>query len=359
MKKIASMIGLSLLAPLAHAQSSVDLYGLIDVGVEYLNHAGSSNASVTRMIGGNMAGSRWGLRGSEDLGGGTSVIFTLEAGFRPGTGASEIGGQSGRLFGRVATVGLQGNFGTVTVGRQAIVLNDVMFNYDPTAFALYGLATLDGKFFGRVDNSIKYVTPSLRGVSASGYYTFGSDTVNGQGQVPGDPKVGRAFGLSVQYAAGPLGLAAVYDQAYPTSISLTDAGNVDKRLVFAGSYALGGLKAYLGYRRLNSTVAGTDGVIANLFWTGLSYQVNPFLKLTGAAYDNEIVGTSAHPTTFVLNADYFLSKRTDIYASVSFAKNRTDGKTSSDAAVTGGADALPPGAGVNQTGAVVGIRHRF
>ena len=359
MKRIASVIGLSMFASLAHAQSSVQLYGLIDVGVEYLNHAGPGNASVTRMIGGNMAGSRWGLRGSEDLGGGTSAIFTLEAGFRPGTGASEIGGQSGRLFGRVATVGLQGGFGTLTLGRQAIVLNDVMFNYDPMAFSLYGLATLDGKFFGRVDNSIKYVSPVLHGVSASGYYTFGSDTVNGQGQVPGDAKVGRAFGLSVQYAAGPLGLAAVYDQAYPTTIALTNAGNVDKRLAVAGSYAVGGLEAYLGYRRLNSTVAGTDGVLANLFWTGLSYQVSPFFRLTGAAYDNEIVGTSAHPTSFVLNADYFLSKSTDVYASVSFVKNRTDGKTFSDAAVTGGADALPPGPGVDQTGAVVGIRHRF
>lgn len=359
MKKVVSILGFSALASVAHAQSSVQLYGLMDVGMEYLNHAGASNASATRMIGGNMSGSRWGLRGSEDLGGGTSAIFTLEAGFRPGTGASEIGGQSGRYFGRIATLGLQGRFGVLTIGRQAIVLNDVMFNYDPMAFALYGLATLDGKFFGRVDNSIKYVTPAINGISASGYYTFGSDTVNGQGQVPGDAKVGRAFGLSVQYAAGPLGVAAVYDQAYPTTIALTHAGNVDKRFALAGSYAFGALKGYLGYRRLDSTVAGTAGVISNLYWGGLSYQATPFLKLTGAAYDNEIVGTSAHPTTLVLNADYFLSKRTDVYASVSFAKNRTDGTVSSDAAVTGGADALAPAAGADQTGAVVGIRHRF
>jgi predicted porin len=359
MKKMALAIGMTMLTSLANAQSSVQLYGLIDVGIEYLNHAGAGNGNVTRMIGGNMAGSRWGLRGSEDLGGGTSAIFTLEAGFRPGTGASEIGGQSGRLFGRVATIGLQGGFGTVTVGRQAIVLNDVMFYYDPMAFSLYGLATLDGKFFGRVDNSIKYQSPNLHGFSTSAYYTFGSDTVNGQGQVPGDAKVGRAFGFSAQYIVGPLSLAAVYDQAYPTTIALTNAGNVDKRLVVAGSYTIGGVKGFIGYRRLNSTVAGTDGVLANLLWTGLAYQVNPFLRLAGAVYDNEVVGTSAHPTSFVLNADYLLSKRTDVYASVSFVKNRSSGAVSSDAAVTGGADALPPAPGTNQTGAVMGIRHRF
>jgi predicted porin len=97
----------------AHAQNSVTLYGLIDEGVNFTNNAGSGSA-------GNAAGSRWGVRGSEDLGSGLSAIFRLEGGFNASNGEF---GQEGRLFGRQAYVGLQSDrYGTLTLGRQ----------YDPT-----------------------------------------------------------------------------------------------------------------------------------------------------------------------------------------------------------------------------------
>ena len=346
-------------APRANAQQSVELYGLIDVGVESLSHANASGDGVVRMTGANMAGSRWGLRGQEDLGGGLKAVFNLESGFRPKSGASELGGQTGRLFGRIATVGLSGSYGTVLLGRQAIVMNDVMFLFDPMAFALYGLATLDGKFFGRVDNTVKYVSPVWGGLRTTAYYSLGADTVNGEGEVAGNSVVGRAFGLGATYAAGPLNLGAVYDNANANSIAKTIAGNKDVRSVAAASYDVGAAKVYVGYRYLRSDITGTAGVRSGLAWGGVGYLVTPLLKLTAALYRNDVRNSAADARTWVLNADYFLSRRTDVYAGVSHVNNRGDGASASNVGVTGGPDMVNPGPGVGQTGLVLGMRHKF
>ncbi|NPT61874.1 porin, partial [Paraburkholderia elongata] len=117
-KKILAAALLGVLANTAHAQSSVTLYGLIDVGITYTNsqltsHGGHSNVQETS---GAVDGSRWGLRGAEDLGGGLKAIFTLENGFNVNNGTF---GQGGREFGRQAFVGLSStDYGTVTFGRQ-------------------------------------------------------------------------------------------------------------------------------------------------------------------------------------------------------------------------------------------------
>lgn len=359
MKKMVMLLVMVCGAPVAGAQQAVELYGLIDVGVESLSRANAAGAGEVRMIGANMAGSRWGLRGQEDLGGGLRAQFNLESGFRPQTGASEIGGQSGRLFGRVATVGMAGPYGALLLGRQAIVLNDVMFQFDPMAFALYGLATLDGKFFGRVDNAVKYVAPAWRGWSTTAYYSLGADTVNGEGEVAGHAAVGRAYGLGATWLAEDFSLGAVYDNANPASVAKTLAGNRDVRTVLAASYQAGAARAYAGYRRLRSDVAGTPGVRSGLAWAGVAYMLTAPLKLTAAVYRNDVADSAADAHTWVLNADYFLSRRTDVYAGLSRASNGGAGAAASNVGVTGGADALAPGAGLAQTGLALGMRHKF
>ncbi|MGT2490249.1 porin [Cupriavidus basilensis] len=120
-------------AAFAQTASGVTLYGIADVGIEVINHmpaAGSAGGTVTRMNSGNLSGSRWGLRGTEDLGGGLKGIFVLESGFDIDSGTS---GQGNRLFGRQSYVGLQGNFGAVTLGRQQNSLYDLFGAYDPMA----------------------------------------------------------------------------------------------------------------------------------------------------------------------------------------------------------------------------------
>ena len=124
MKQIRSFALLALPAALvaagAHAQSSVTLYGIADAGIAYVHNAqnanGSNASSLVKFSSGNLSGSRWGLRGIEDLGSGLSALFQLENGFNIGTGAL---GQGGREFGRKAVVGLgSSTYGTVTLGRQ-------------------------------------------------------------------------------------------------------------------------------------------------------------------------------------------------------------------------------------------------
>lgn len=101
-------IAMAVLPPAAtvRAQSSVTLYGLVDVGVEYASHASATGGSVKRLTSGGQNTSRWGLRGSEDLGGGLKALFQLESGIVIDTGANDS-----QLFRRQANVGLEGRFG--------------------------------------------------------------------------------------------------------------------------------------------------------------------------------------------------------------------------------------------------------
>lgn len=107
----------------AHAQSSVTLYGLVDAGITYTNNAtsGTGHGALVQFTSGSSQGDRWGLTGKEDLGGGLKAIFTLESGFQLSNGALA---QSGLLFNRAAFVGLDGRFGTLTLGRQYDFIGD-------------------------------------------------------------------------------------------------------------------------------------------------------------------------------------------------------------------------------------------
>ncbi|ABE36900.1 gram-negative porin family protein [Paraburkholderia xenovorans LB400] len=169
----------------AHAQSSVTLYGVIDTGINYTNSAqtgrnpdGSLNSgSQINMTDGatRSYGSRWGLRGSENLGGGLSAIFTLENGYNIANGAL---GQGGAMFGRQAYVGLNSDMlGVVTIGRQYDTQADFVSNY-----SVFSVAALSGTTPGdvdglghtrRVNNAIKYVSPTYRGFTFGGMYSPG------------------------------------------------------------------------------------------------------------------------------------------------------------------------------------------
>ena len=118
---VLSTLSLSMLAAAgaASAQNSVTLYGVIDESLTYVNHANTNGDHLVALgnsSAGDLAGTRFGMKGNEDLGGGLSAIFTLEGGFDPSTGKSQ---QGSSLFGRQSFVGLQSNqWGTVTLGKQ-------------------------------------------------------------------------------------------------------------------------------------------------------------------------------------------------------------------------------------------------
>uniref|UniRef100_UPI0011842E36 porin n=1 Tax=Paraburkholderia sp. BCC1884 TaxID=2562668 RepID=UPI0011842E36 len=159
----------------AHAQSSVTLYGVLDAGITYQsNVAGKSRWSE----GTGIDQSLFGLRGSEDLGGGLKAIFTLESGFNLGNGRFS---NDGGMFNRQAFVGLSSQYGTVTLGRQY----DSMVDY-------FALTTANGNWAGylfshpydndntdnsfRLNNSVKYTSPDINGLHFGGTYAFSNDT---------------------------------------------------------------------------------------------------------------------------------------------------------------------------------------
>lgn len=370
----------------AYAQSSVTLYGVVDAGIEYANHQPTTSGGshdVVRLTSGNMSGSRWGLRGVEDLGGGLKGVFVLESGFNLDTGTS---GQGGRLFGRQAFVGLQSNYGTLSLGRHQTPFYDFGLAFDPMAISTnYSITSQDGGFATRADNSLKYIG-KFGGLTASLLYSTGANTVGTanayqgiSGEVPGSYKTGRAYSASLIYAAGPFSLGAIFDETNlgnpPLGAGVDNTRAKIQRASVGGTYAFGPAKVFAGYRYAhaldNARLAGgtsTDGGVttianvSNLYWLGMGYQLTPALSLTGSAYYQDFRNTGADRWLFVVSTDYAFSKRTDAYLNLAYSKNK-DGSTlgvssGGPGAIAGSAFGTTSGSS-NQFRAVVGVRHKF
>ncbi|WP_354677819.1 porin [Cupriavidus plantarum] len=348
-----SVAALGLFAGTAFAQSSVTLYGVADAGIEYVSNAPSANggASLVRMTSGNMSTSRWGLRGVEDLGGGMKALFELESGISFDTGSTN---NSSRLFDRAAFVGLGSKYGTVTLGRQTTPMYDTGLQLDPMGYApRYSLYKMDDVFAGRADNAVKY-RGTFSGLTVTGLYSFSR---TGGGEVPGNFHVDRNMGISFMYEAGPAAIGVVYDEFQGTTVATAD--RKDRRAMIGASYAFGPAKAFLGYRWYNGNVGTLPTNGSNVYWAGLRYSMTPATTLTGATYYTDSRNSGQDPFLFVVSADYAFSKRTDLYMNVAYALNRggsqlgVNGYNSS----TGAPTSVQPGS--NQTGVIMGVRHKF
>lgn len=334
----------------AHAQTNLTVYGVVDAGVEYLSNAGKSgadNASLTRMSAGNLSGSRLGFRGEENLGNGLSAIFTLENGFDADTGNLA---QGGRLFGRNSFVGIKGGFGTLTFGRHQTALYDFGLRYDPFGISSrYSSIAHDSAMAGRADNSIKYVG-AFGPIMSTAFYSFGR---NLDGEVAGNPKVSRNFGIGLDYANGPFAIGFALDQYYGNTIATQD--QTARRLAVGATYKFANVKLFGAYRDLKDEMvaAGVPSVRTAYYWFGAAYNVNSALVVSGAFYKTDNKDTSADPYDVVLSADYALSKRTDVYATF----GRVVNKGGSNVGLNGVGSAVV--AGENQNGLVLGVRHRF
>src|ERR1700743_949813 len=269
----------------SHAQGSVTIYGITDVGIEYINHVpvkGQSASSAVRQESGNLAGSRFGLKGSEDLGGGFKAIFTLENGFNINNGTL---GQSNRMFGRKAFVGLSTPWGQVTLGRHQNLIYELMWKYDAlTLNPSYSAQSMDSQLVGRADNSIRYGL-QLPGVTFAALYSAGFDSTIANGaNVPGATKVGREMSAAILGDRGPASVGLTFDQIQGTSIATQSA--TQNRTLLGASYDFGHIKALAGYRWLN--VKNTTAIeSSSLYWGGLTYQVTPALQLAGSIYHTQ------------------------------------------------------------------------
>jgi general bacterial porin, GBP family len=350
MKKSPVVLAISaaLAASASHAQSSVTLYGLIDAGLAYTNNVkkGTSHGALWQATSGDINGSRWGLRGTEDLGGGLNAIFVLENGFNLQNGKL---GQDGRIFGRQAYVGLSSaEFGTVTLGRQYDSLVDFVAPLSGTAstFGDTGFAhpfNNDNLYHSvRINNAVKYTSSNYAGLKFGGLYAFSNSS---------QFELNRAYSAGVSYSYGPLKVAAGYLQINgSTDTTASSAGAVDineamangiggfvagadvQRTVGVGlNYAFG--PATVGFVYTHSQYQGTPSFgQTNVNHSGTmrfdNYELNGKYALPSAVtlgltytYTNGHVGNGSN-TTFGsdpkwhqvnFQAVYFLSKRTDVY----------------------------------------------
>lgn len=222
MKK--TLLAASLLSAFACAATAaeVQVYGLIDTSLSYVHSdadiAGQDSKSSFSMENAEQYGSRFGLRGSEDLGNGMKVSFVLESGFESDSGALDTK-QKGRLFGRESNITLSGNFGEVTAGLIPIygsvlganglfrAIDPVTANYT-TAFGS-GFAT--ASLMTRVDNALAYKTPTFAGFTGYAMYSFKMDSKNTYGE-EGDGSSDRYASVALRYQQGPLEAIMVADQ---------------------------------------------------------------------------------------------------------------------------------------------------
>uniref|UniRef100_UPI003F493BE6 porin n=1 Tax=Cupriavidus yeoncheonensis TaxID=1462994 RepID=UPI003F493BE6 len=354
-----AVLSLPFATGLACAQTSITLYGVADVGVEYASNVRTSDGgqSVVRMQPGNQSGSRFGIRVLEDLGTGWKAIALLENGTNLDTGTLANGtGSTQRLFGRSAYVGMQGPYGSVTLGRQDAPIYDFAKTYDLLGVsARYSITSMDPVFSQRIDNSLKYLG-TFGGLTVETSYSTGWDTGFG-GEVPGAFRAGQQLGGQLAYSTGPFGVAAAYDQTQGSTAA--SQGLANKNLAVGATSALGALKLVAGYRWGRSQYGGANGSTAltstlrtDMYWLQASYSLTPAFSLTGSAYYSNNRNSNQDPWLFIALADYALSKRTDIYLTGAYALNRNG---SSLAVGTG--NAVQPGS--NQTGVLLGMRHKF
>ncbi|MFM0151838.1 porin [Paraburkholderia sediminicola] len=374
-------------ASAAHAQSSVTLYGLIDVGLVYANNAGG--AKQYAMAVGALNGNRWGLTGAEDLGGGYKAIFKLENGFSVATGAL---GQGGAEFGRQAFVGLSGPFGTVTLGRQYDSVVDYVGVLKAGGDTAGGYANhpadLDntGNNY-RVNNALKYASPDYKGFRFGGVFSPGG--------VAGNFQQNRVYSLGAGYKQGPLALGVAYLNARNPNFSYygnnpassTTASNMSSIPVYSGyasaqtlqtiaasaAYTIGTATAGVVYsnvqfRNLGATASLNPGgysgnAVFNTVELNFHVWAAPdFLIGTSYAYTRgaQVSGGAAGGVTYNqlnLGVDYLLSKRTDIYAVV-FGQHAS-GKDSTGKDARAAIYGLTASSTGTQIAATVGLRHKF
>jgi len=328
-KSLLALAVLGAFAGAASAQTSVTVYGVVDAGI--VHDSGSAAGSATKLSSGIQSGSRLGFKGTEDLGGGLSAKFQLETGIAADTGNNN---QGGRPWGRQTWVGLAGNFGQVSLGRQYTPYFIALDSVDPFGTGTTGDSqNLFVTGASRVDNALVYNTPSMNGFSGSLMYGFG--------EVVGNSSANRNIGLSLAYANGPVGAVL----AYHTAKNATDTNNT-KVTFLGGTYNFGPATGHLAVG-INKDDAGLD---SRDYLLGVTVPFGASSVMASYIRKDDRSAANQDANQLAIGYTYALSKRTNFYTTYSRISN------SNGAAYTVG-DATNGYAG--DKGLAVGIRHKF
>ena len=357
MKK--SLIALAVLAAAgtASAQSSVTLFGIVDATVQRVNN--SNGTSVTRLTNSGYNSSRLGFRGTEDLGGGMSAIFWLEAGMSnddgqgAGTNANNqatgagaaVAGRQGLTFNRRSTVSLAGNWGEVRLGRDYTPQFWNLTVFDP--FGTNGAGTtqtlnsiITGSTAVRASNSVGYFLPgNLGGFYGQYQHYFGEN-------ISGTPNDGTGDGLRLGWANGPINVALGVSQTNNTIAGVSakiKQNNVGGQWDFGVAQVLG----QYSWDSVGST-DGRGGLIGALFPIGAGQ-----IRLAYSEYKVKL-GASPKSAKWALGYVHNLSKRTALYVTFADVKNSNGAAAS---AVPGAATG--PGINAKSDAWDLGVRHSF
>lgn len=389
MKKIAIAVAVAMTAATASA-ADFTLYGIVDTGLGYTNLDTLEDPTVNRfeMINGYNCGSRFGFKGTEDLGNGYSVSFVLENGFNSDSG---VLGQGGRMFGREAQVKFHSPYGTLSFGRAGTLLSgagtlDIFgMNADVLPGGWDGIFNI-GNYQGngmRLDNMVTYQTPTAAGFTGYLQYSFANDTTDGDDDSkPNERSNNRYFAGGLTYNNGPLGVVAVYDTLMfrHYSDSLVDPEGNDANVGDSRTFTLGGhydfgvvkITAYGQYVK-GSRSGFADGIQSGaVFWfndeddtnnnqfydaDGYNFHLGaqfplPCGRLYAGAYygyleaNDDPENTDATNWNIFLAHRYDLSKRTIIYSGIGYRQVKVEDDTKD---VTDN----------KATQVIVGLRHIF
>jgi predicted porin len=345
-----------------HAESSVQLYGVVDAFVQALD----ADRSVHRVQSGGLAASRIGFRGREDLGGGLEAFFTLEGGLNVDEGTMS---QNGAMFGRQSLVGLRGAFGSISAGRHhgTLFATAVEFssftsgNAGPSTALIGGFgggyepvrgaATSSTPGFGpvRINNSLRYETHSFGGLRASVLY--------GTGETPSSAGRSNLVDLGARYTQGPLDIigTVVQDEVKSAGGVFTTKATTS---ALAASYRWGAWRVLGGYLDFNDRrPANQDGDGA---WIGAEYRTGKMTWKAQYVMNNPSFIQDGDSRAFGVGLVYELSKRTALYGSLTRFSNDSNAGAGGLGRFNAALPAQLTSTSKNDiTEMVAGIRHSF
>ncbi|MCI0148856.1 porin [Paraburkholderia sediminicola] len=372
-----------------YAQSSVTLYGRLDNGIQF--ESGLPNGHKVDAESGYWAPTIFGLKGKEDLGGGTSAVFRMEAAIDSTNGSS-----IGSLFSRVATVGITNDrWGNVRFGRLGVTEVQVNSYYiDPQFYWLYSISTLvRGRNWTSASNGFEYVSPTLGGLTVEGQYALANSTSWNAGNPGSGPSLlgqpqGRSDGLMLRYSGASFQAMAIYDEIRDPNGKFSNVYFTSRSLTVGGTYTFGQLHLYAGYQHLSSPDASNEGYFGSSTpttlpagaslptrvdheWIGANWQATPATTISAAVYHANVNNGNGNATLFTLGGSYNLSKTTLLYTEIGYVKNSETsnvgldggfgdsyGANANNDPLHGGAN-TSPNYGYGQFGVFAGIVHQF
>jgi predicted porin len=378
--KLSSAAAVAMFATAAHAQSSVTLYGVLDNGLLYQSTSAASFQPNAKNLGhvyqlkdGGIYASFWGLKGSEDIGGGYKINFKLQGTFNTTNGKFGLSDTPGTvaMFNQFATIGASGPFGTLDAGRQIIPMIYAMSETDVRGAQYFGSiltawlgmnqaagwpGTSTNAPIGALydSNALVYNSPKFYGASLALEYAPGG--------VAGQFQGGTRESAVLKYSNYGLNLSAVYYNGhdtnpfpltYPTAPAVPATGLDNNRFYYLGAlYTIGGFSISGSYG-VGKNPAKSNTADFEMASGGLGYQFNSRFKITsGYYYLTDRNHSANHSSEVAVGAEYSLSTRTKAYVQVGYVDNKG---TMNQTIIYG----TPVAPGVSTTAAMIGIRHNF